>query len=79
MKNWIKKWLNITGIWNALTYNIATLNNINKRVESLENSLQNRRQEIDGLIESFQNLDNNEVIRDLHLRIEKLENDKGIK
>ena len=68
MKNWIKKWLGIDKL------------NINsKMIVEINRSLQNRRQEIDGLIESFQNLDNNEVIRDLHLRIEKLENDKGIK
>jgi hypothetical protein len=53
--------------------NIA--NNVD-RINEINLSLDNRRTEIDGLIEFKQNLDNNEVIRDLHLRIEKLENDK---
>lgn len=43
-------------------------------IHQLNASLQNRRDEIDSLIERFQNLDNEEVIRALHLRIEELEN-----
>lgn len=45
-------------------------------IVSLGESLSNRRQEIASLIERFQNLDNEEVIRALHLRIEELENKK---
>jgi peptidoglycan hydrolase CwlO-like protein len=37
-------------------------------------SLNNRRDEIDGIIETLQNLDNHDVLRELHLRVKELEN-----
>ena len=52
------------------------VNEQGKSIVNLNDSLDNRRQEIDSLIERFQNFDNEEVIRDLHLRIEELENKK---
>ncbi len=36
-------------------------------------SLNNRRDEIDGIIETLQNLDNHDVLRELHLRVKELE------
>ena len=47
-------------------------------ITGLSESLDNRRQEIDGIIETLQNLDNHDVIMDLHKRILELEN-KGEK
>ncbi len=47
---------------------------LKKDVEDLSESLDNRRNEIDGIIETLQNLDNHEVISDLHKRILELEN-----
>lgn len=46
---------------------------LTKKVLALEIANENRRQETSGIIETLQNLDNNEVIRDLHNRIKKLE------
>jgi len=46
---------------------------IHRKQAEIDRNLDNRRTEIDGLIESLQNLDNNEVIRDSHLRIESIE------
>ena len=45
-----------------------------KEIADLSESLDNRRNEIDGIIETLQNLDNHEVIADLHKRISELEN-----
>ena len=44
---------------------------------ALSKSLDSRRNEINGIIETLQNLDNHEVIADLHKRIQNLEK-KGL-
>lgn len=56
---------------------IETIKSDIKRYRSeildIYSNLMNRRQEISLVIEQLQNLDNHEVIRDLHLRILELE------
>jgi len=78
MKKSILKWLGLDKLQSALDALIFEINK-NVRVENqhyanLSESLDNRRQEINLLIEQLQNLDNHEVISDLHKRILVLEN-----
>jgi chromosome segregation ATPase len=45
----------------------------NRLIRDMSESLDNRRNEINGIIETLQNLDNHEVVSDLHKRIQNLE------
>jgi uncharacterized coiled-coil protein SlyX len=81
MKKLILKWLgldkNINDVYTKLEQKFDMTNeridNYNYLLRETSKSLDNRRNEINGIIETLQNLDNHEVISDLHKRIQNLE------
>ena len=80
MKNLILKWLGLDNIQNKIQFQYLLCEKFhddiiknNESISELSKSLDNRRNEINGIIETLQNLDNHEVIADLHKRIEYLE------
>jgi predicted nucleic-acid-binding protein len=80
MKNLILKWLGLDNILNKIQFQYLLCEKIhddiiknNELISVLWKSLDSRREEINGIIETLQNLDNHEVISDLHKRIQNLE------
>jgi predicted nucleic-acid-binding protein len=80
MKYLILKWLGLDKIQNKIQFQYLLCEKIhddiiknNELISVLWKSLDSRREEINGIIETLQNLDNHEVISDLHKRIQNLE------